>query len=223
MMRPRGLMRTKRVTALSLGLLLLTGAQAAKAQARPGGAAIVAPELKTCRPSAPIGGIAGDVVLAFRVTAQGRVDSSSIRVAHVNGISEAAALSAALRFVPGCRFTPAKGPGGPVTVGVTQPIHFPVSTIPLTALPSDSLRLGDEAPAAVSCQLSTLLTPRVVVVTFVIGVDGKAEAGSVNIVSMTTPTPLKAAEAFVGSCRYAPGRIDGVPVRVLVQQPFVIQ
>jgi TonB family protein len=216
-------MRTKLPTALPLGWLLVSVAQAAQAQAHPATPSMVPPEIRACRPSAPIGSISGDVVLSFRVTAQGRVDSSTVRVVRANGISEAAALSAALRFVPGCRFTPARGPGGPVAVGVTQPIHFPESDIPLTALPSDSLRLGDEAPAAVRCQLSTLLTPRVVVVTFIIGVDGKPEAGTVHILSMTTPTSLKVAEAFVASCRYAPGRIDGVPVRVLVQQPFVIE
>ncbi len=55
-----------------------------------------------------------------------------------------------------------------------------------------------------------------VVFRFVIGVDGRPEPGSIVVVSSTNPSLTSIQRAVVPSCRFAPGRIGGFPVRTFM-------
>jgi hypothetical protein len=55
-----------------------------------------------------------------------------------------------------------------------------------------------------------------VVFRFVIGVDGRPEDGSIVVVSSTNPALTNIQRAVIPSCRYAPGRIGGLPVRTFM-------
>ena len=55
-----------------------------------------------------------------------------------------------------------------------------------------------------------------VVFRFVIGVDGRPETGSIVVVSSTNPSLTSIQKAVVPSCRFAPGRIGGFPVRTFM-------
>jgi hypothetical protein len=55
-----------------------------------------------------------------------------------------------------------------------------------------------------------------VVFRFVIGVDGRPETGSIIVVSSTNPALTNIERGVIPSCRFAPGRIGGFPVRTFM-------
>jgi hypothetical protein len=56
---------------------------------------------------------------------------------------------------------------------------------------------------------------------FVIGTDGKAERASFRTITYSDSRFVDAAIATIMHCRFAPGRLNGVPVRVMVAQGII--
>ncbi|MGH7458391.1 MAG: energy transducer TonB [Longimicrobiaceae bacterium] len=62
-----------------------------------------------------------------------------------------------------------------------------------------------------------------VVVQFVVGKNGQVEMGSFKVVSSTDPAFGSATRSAVGEFRFSPGKVQGQPVRQVVQMPIVWQ
>ena len=59
-----------------------------------------------------------------------------------------------------------------------------------------------------------------VVVSFIIGADGRVEATSMAVVFATDEGFVPPTLETIRSCRFQPGQLNGVPVRVRVQMPI---
>jgi protein TonB len=59
-----------------------------------------------------------------------------------------------------------------------------------------------------------------VVMEFVVGIDGRVEAGSERVLESSDPRFEPAAHAVVAGSRFAPARLRGAPVRQLVRQRY---
>ena len=60
----------------------------------------------------------------------------------------------------------------------------------------------------------------VALVQYIIGVDGVPESPSIKMLKVDSAAVGDSARTVVSSLRYRPGKIEGCPVRVLVQRPF---
>jgi TonB family protein len=60
-------------------------------------------------------------------------------------------------------------------------------------------------------------------VQFIVGADGKVEAGTVRVVHSTNDTLTSAAESVAPKLEFRPGEKDGKPVRTQVTLPLTFQ
>jgi outer membrane biosynthesis protein TonB len=182
-----------------------------------------APVLRSCgQPQSPVGTLLGSGWVSYTVLPNGRMDSTTLRVDSVQGISEAGLLSAARRLFSDCRYRPARQAKIPVAVPVRHRVAFETRhVVGVLATPQPDSRSIEEMPAVGRCNgLSTIYPRGSVRLSFVIGVDGWAEPESVQVLESSNPTLHRAAATLARRCRYAPGRVGGEPVRVLVTQRF---
>lgn len=182
-----------------------------------------APVLRRCgQPESPVGTLLGSGWVSYTVLPSGRMDSATLRVDSVKGISEAGLLSAARRLFSDCRYSPARQAKVPVAVTVRHRMAFETRhVVGVLADPQPDARSLEEMPAVGRCAgLGTIYPTGSVRLSFVIGRDGWAEPGSVEVLESSNPTLYRAAATLARRCRYAPGRVGGDPVRVLVTQRF---
>ena len=189
----------------------------------PAGGVAEAPVLRSCgQAESPVGTLLGSGWVSYTVLPNGRMDSTTLRVDSVQGISEAGLLSAARRLFSDCRYRPARQAKIPVAVTVRHRVAFETRhVVGVLATPRPDSRSIEEMPAVERCNgLSTIYPRGSVRLSFVIGADGWAEPESVQVLESSNPTLHRAAATLARRCRYAPGRIGGEPVRVLVTQRF---
>lgn len=70
-------------------------------------------------------------------------------------------------------------------------------------------------------KLKTAGVDGTVQVQFVIGVDGKVDASSIEIVAATVPALGEAARSVAAKLEFEPGRVDDRPVRTRVLLPII--
>ena len=106
-------------------------------------------------------------------------------------------------------------PPGPEVLPIAAPgagVHMP-GGVDRIAAP----RSGNGAPDYPR-SLRTAGVEGSVLVTFVVDTTGRAEPGSITVVSSTHPLFADAVRQWLGRTRYAPAEIRGIRVRQLVQQ-----
>jgi protein TonB len=81
---------------------------------------------------------------------------------------------------------------------------------------------GNPAPEYPSSMRESGMTGRVVV-QFVVGANGRVEAGSIKILESTNPAFAAAVREVLPRHRFSPAKIGGRAVRQIVQQPFVFR
>ncbi|HKV75371.1 MAG TPA: hypothetical protein VJN95_12700 [Gemmatimonadales bacterium] len=194
------------------------------------------PLLRDCRRSKQaIGYINGSGVITYVVTVEGRADTSTVKVVSHQGMSSASLVSVAQRVLAACSYYPAESVAGHAPALVAQKLSFrsggthPVATLPPGSADAgqaegpEDVRNVDEAPAQLDCEYPRRFSGTAnFILEFIVGADGRVESGSITVVNSVPPPPelLKEAKELELSCRFAPGRVDGVPVRTLVRQPF---
>ena len=181
------------------------------------------PTMDHCGPfDEPVGYVRGSGEVTYMVTAAGTVDTMSFHVIHAENVSEPGLLSVSRRLLAHCRFHPARQSGHKVAVEVRQFIK--VNTQRMNPLGIAELHRGreaDEMPVVWYCdRLKGRKVHGRLVLRFVIGTDGWAEPGSVEVVSATSENMRNAASRVAHMCRYAPGRDLGQLLRVSVLQGF---
>lgn len=179
----------------------------------------------------------GEVTYVIPLT--GRPDTSSVKVVSVQRISAASLRSAAIRYLGGCRFDVAKTRSGPAPALVRQRLQFNSRLIqrafvrPLDPGPAhpDSTDPGlwdvfadglDEIPRPEMCRTADI-EPGKIKIRFVVDTTGKPDPATVEVLAAEPVTLGKRATQLATTCRFAPGRADGVPVRVRLTQVFVVR
>ncbi|HKV75373.1 MAG TPA: hypothetical protein VJN95_12710 [Gemmatimonadales bacterium] len=81
-----------------------------------------------------------------------------------------------------------------------------------------------EGPARLSCPTPKFTYSGAFALEFIVGKDGRVEPASVAASGheLLPPDLVSQGREMLVKCIFAPGRIDGVPVRVLVRQPIVL-
>ena len=62
-----------------------------------------------------------------------------------------------------------------------------------------------------------------VIVNFVIGIDGKADPSTMDVVEATNSGFISSAREVIASCTFRPGRMYGQPVKTLVRMPVTFR
>lgn len=166
-------------------------------------------------------GIEGRVIVQVVVDTSGRVEPGSAAVVQSPhpGFDQPA-----IDFVNAARFRPARRHGHPVRAVVDVPIDFKLDRREATGI----FRVDqvDQAPTIVTAQPpvypADVKTARVdvrVVVSAVIDTLGRAEPGSLRIVSSPGTAFEQPARAYVLAARFWPGSVGGKKVRVLLDIP----
>lgn len=204
------------------------------------------PTLKGCdREHLTVGFLAGAGEVSYLITADGKADTATVKVVDHQGLSEAGLNSVAHRLLATCRFKPAVTSAGKVPALVTGRLVFGsgrdiASSAPkehLSAMASGDSGLGvrpiaagaialwsEEAPAVTRCH--PFYNPTgggTLFVTYIIGVDGRVEPGTIQVKGADTKAQLKAAQDWAQSCEYTAPRTDGVPVRLQRSDVFEIR
>jgi TonB family protein len=103
--------------------------------------------------------------------------------------------------------------------------HQPDDSAPDSAV---NARLVETAPSLVEGSCTTPAYPEAlnqaridghVLIEFIIDTTGHVEEQTLNVIHTTHPAFVQPAALAVLTCRFLPGRINGIPVRVRVQQP----
>jgi TonB family protein len=166
-------------------------------------------------------GIEGRVTVQVVVDTSGRVEPGSAVVVQS---PNAGFNQAALAFVYTAHFRPATRRGHPVRAVVEVPIDFKLDRRGASGV----FRVDqvDQAPTIASAVApaypASVKTGRVdvrVVVSAVIDTLGRAEPGSVHIVSSPGADFDEPARAYVLAARFWPGGIGGTKVRVIMDIP----
>ncbi len=194
-----------------------------------------APLMKGCdRSKQAIGSIYGSGVVSYLVTVGGRADTSTIQVVSHEGMSSGSLASIAHRVLVTCTYPPAESAAGRASAQVDQKFSFqsgtphPEGTVVAagstgTADPVDVDHV-DEVPTRLSCEMPWRFAGAGSFrFEFVIGTDGRAESASIKAVDSAPlpPEVLREAKEWTLGCWFAPGRIDGVPVRTLIRQSII--
>ncbi len=166
-------------------------------------------------------GIEGRVIVQVVVDTAGRVEPGSAAVVQS---PHAGFDQPAIDFVYAAQFRPARQHGHPVRAVVDVPIDFKLDRRAVGGVfRADQV---DQPPTIVSAEPpaypSTVKTARVdvrVVVSAVIDTLGRAEPGSLRIVSSPGAAFEEPARAYVLGARFWPGVVEGRKVRVLIDVP----
>jgi hypothetical protein len=211
--------------------------------------------LKCSNPKrSPLGALAGQGRIRYRVATDGRPDTLTLRVVATTGMSAPAFRSAVVRILPTCR---RKAGRSKLPVAVTQDFRFDdrgfsygnaevtpealeapdtlATTPPPDLFPGPhpfSSALLEERPRALRCpvapapqvlgnDLNVLLRQQrmregEVRLRFVVGPTGRAMTDSITIVATSNPATTKRAIRTIVDCKFAPGRVAGVPVAVIM-------
>lgn len=126
-------------------------------------------------------------------------------VGRVARVAAPVVLAAALAAAP--RRAAAQDVYGPTDLSSMPKLVSPAATARLIArsYPEELRRAG---------------TSGTVTLEFVIGKDGKVEAGSANVIDAPAPTLGTAAKTVVEKLEFVPGKKDGQAVRARVQLPI---
>ncbi len=179
----------------------------------------------------------GEVTYVIPLT--GQPDTASVRVVSVQRISAASLRSAAIRYLGGCRFDAAKTRSGPAPALVRQRLKFNSRLLQHAFVrPIDSVRAHpdstdpglwdvfasglDEIPRPEVCRTADI-EPGRIQIRFVVDTAGRPDPATVEVLAAEPATLGKRAAQLATACRFAPGRADGVPVRVRLSQVFVIR
>ena len=168
-------------------------------------------------------GIEGRVVVLVVVDSTGQAQPGTatvLRSPHP-GFNQAA-----IDFVNGARFRPARYHGRPVAATVTVPIDFKIDRVSGAGV--FTVDQVDQPPVLVSTERAAYPAGArtrdevQVLVEAVIDTTGRAEAGSVRVVSTPGPEFGAPAVAYVSSAPFRPGQIGSrkVRVRMTVVVPF---
>jgi len=168
-------------------------------------------------------GIEGRVVVQVEVDSTGQAEPGS---ATVLSSTHSGFDQAAIDFVNTARFRPARRHGHAVPATVTLPIDFKVER--RSAGGVFLANQVDQAPALLTTERAVRPagvagTSEVqVLMEAVIDTNGRAEPGSVRVLSTPARVFAAPATAFVLGARFSPGQIGGRKVRVLmtVAVPF---
>ena len=182
------------------------------------------PELKTCGElSSRVGWWKGSGVVAFTIDSTGGVDTLSVMVVRANNSAEESLESYARRLLAGCAWKPAQVAGRKSSVVVrlnilsdrgrsssfTDGLPLPFPTEPGLYLISS--RGLDELPRAAECSYHGRKGR--VDFSFIVGVDGLVEPGSVVISATNSEGTARAYSKSMPKCVFQPGRVGGNPVR----------
>lgn len=121
---------------------------------------------------------------------------------------------------------PSSGTSGPSGPGEVRP-GIPGGVVDEGSLSNEqrpSLRNGREMERVLRREYPSLLRDAGIagrtVLRFVIGTDGRVEAGSIQVVETTRPEFAEASRRAVERMRFTPARVNGEPVRVLTMLPI---
>ncbi len=191
------------------------------------------PSIKGCdRSRQSIGYITGSGIISYVIGADGHVDTAAIQVVSHEGVTAATLSSLVRRVLVTCSFRPAKSVAGNAPALVQQQVSFHsggrdvheleagrvypefAQGTPTGGTAEDSVEV-DELPALRTCQLPSYHGHGDVMYKFTIGTDGRIEPQSLVVVhaSSNDPDLLRVTRTALLSCLYAPGRVDGVPIR----------
>ncbi len=166
-------------------------------------------------------GIEGRVIVQVVVDTAGWVEPGSaavVRSPHA-GFDEAA-----IAFVYTARFRPARRHGRPIRAVVDVPIDFKLDRRGASGVfRADQVdqvpTIASAEPPAYPASVKTARVDVRVVVAAVIDTLGRAEPGSLRIVSSPGAAFDQPARAYVLAARFRPGGIAGRKVRVLIDIP----
>jgi TonB family protein len=177
-------------------------------------------------------GIAGSVLLRFKVTGDGTVDSASISMRQA---TDTALVEPAMLVVRRMAFTPAVAAGRPVQTWVTAPVHFvPEGTRESPpdegtyALSEVEVRPQFRYRAETARQIEArypraLLNARVtgdVHLTFRILANGTVDRESIRVEMATNPAFVEPATIVTRGMRFTPAMLGGRPVNVWATVPI---
>jgi len=169
-------------------------------------------------------GVEGRVVVQVVVDSTGQAEPGTATVLQSThpGFNQAA-----IDFVNAARFRPARSHGRAVSAMVTVPIDFKVDRRSASGV--FSVNQVDQPPALISAEpavypagLAGTRSDVQVLMETVIDTNGRAEPGSVRVLSTPARVFAAPATAFVLGARFSPGQIGRRKVRVLmtVAVPF---
>jgi hypothetical protein len=184
-----------------------------------------APVLKRCAdPDSRVGWWRGSGSVAFTIDSAGRIDTSTV-MAVKTSVSEAGLESYARRLLAGCTWQPARVEGQNTTVVVRleiQPeVEKPAPSGPFLRAPTEpglylrTSRKVEEGPRMRSCPEPDIKGAGRMEFSYIIGIDGRVEAGSVVLLATASESVGAAWTKLLLACIYQPGRIGGEPVRIL--------
>jgi len=224
-----------RLTLAALGLLLL----ARTASAQVGGLSVTAgmpdpstwgkstkaPQLRKCDNLASrVGWWRSPGSIAFTIDSAGHIDTSTV-MAVKTSVSDAGLESYARRLLVGCTWQPARVEGKNITVVVRleiQPeVEKPAPSGPFLPAPTEpglylrTSRKVEEGPRMRSCPERDIKGGDRMDFSYIIGTDGRVEAGSVVLLAPASEGVGSAWTSMLLGCVYQPGRIGGEPVRIL--------
>jgi len=163
-------------------------------------------------------GVEGRVVVQVVVDSTGQAEPGTATVLQSThpGFNQAA-----IDFVNAARFRPARSHGRAVPAMVTVPIDFKVDRRSASGV--FSVNQVDQPPALISAEravypagLAGTRGDVQVLMETVIDTNGRAEPGSVRVLSTPARVFAAPATAFVLGARFSPGQIGGRKVRVLM-------
>src|SRR5690606_13965915 len=125
----------------------------------------------------------------------------------------------------GARAPTALLPRLPLTAGDSTRPPAPLASVPAAAdVSAGSPPTAEvEAPRPISCRTPPRNDRGGIKLTFVVGIDGRQEPGSVVVDWVSNPRMVDNAAKFANSCRFTPGRIDGIPARFMVTQSYTVE